>query len=180
MRTRIPATFLSALLATGVLAAPAHAEYYSIDDPADVPASRADVLAMTAKHGDERIAVSFQFDDLRRGTGAGITIYLDTAPGRRGPEYVLTSGLGAGTDHVLTRARRWRRSGGPLACDHEVRIRWNVDRLRAVIDRDCLAEPDAVRVSARMVDHEDSSDPTVDWVPARRRWSVWLRPGTGT
>jgi hypothetical protein len=177
MRTRILAAVTGAVLLASMVPTTAHAEYYSIDDPADADASRADVHAMTARHGAERLAVSFQFGDLRRQTGAGIVVYVDTTAGRRGPEYLLSSGLGDGTDYVLTRARRWRDRGGPLDCDYSAQIRWDVDRFRAVIDRDCLGNPAEVRVSAKMVDHEDSSDPTVDWVPARRQWSLWLRPG---
>jgi hypothetical protein len=168
---------VAAVLATTMLAPPAHAEYYSIDDPADAKASRTDVYGMRVRHGAEEVNVAVTFADLRRSSLAGISIYFDTVKSRRGPEFVLSSGLGDGTDYALTRAWRWRSRGEHVDCDYLARVKWGVDRFRTLLDRDCFGDPDQIRVSVRMSDHVDSSHPVIDWVPERRRWSLWLGQG---
>ena len=177
MKRTFVAGLAAAVLATPLIASPAHAEYYSIDDPEDASASLTDMYALRARHGAEQVSASVNFADLRRDSLAGLSIYFDTVKSRRGPEYVLSSGLGDGTDYALTRARDWRARGEHLDCEYEARVKWGMDRFRTLVSRDCLGDPDAIRVSARMGDTYDPSHPVVDWVPAQRRWSLWLGPG---
>ena len=168
---------VSAAFATTMLAAPAHAEYYSIDDPADAESSRTDVYGMRTRHGADQVNVAMAFDDLRRSSRAGVSVYFDTVKSRRGPEFLLNSGLGDGTDYALTRAWRWKSRGEHVDCDYMARVKWGVDRFRTLLDRDCFGDPDEIRVSVRMADDVDGSPPVVDWVPGRHTWSLWLGPG---
>ena len=167
----------AATLAATMLASPAHAEYYSIDDTADAEASRTDVYGMRVRHGAEEVNVAVTFADLRRSSLAGISIYFDTVRTRRGPEFVLSSGLGDGTDYALTRAWRWRARGEHVDCDYQARVKWGVDRFRTLLARSCFGDPEDIRVSVRMSDHTQGSDPVIDWVPGRRAYSLWLGPG---
>lgn len=167
----------AAALATTLLAPPAHAEYYSIEDPADAKASPSDIYGMRVRHGAEQVNVAVNFADLRRSSSAGISVYFDTVKSRRGPEYVLSSGLGDGTDYVLTKAFRWRGRGAPVECDYEARVKWGVERFRALVSRECFGTPDEVRASVKMGDVVDASHRVIDWVPERRKWSLWLGPG---
>jgi hypothetical protein len=180
MRSRTALTAGAALALAGLVAAPAHAEFYSIDDPADATASLTDITALHAKHGAANVLVKVRFRDLTRSSAAAVSVFLDTDRDTAGPEYVLTSGLGDGTDYVLTRAEGWRASDRRVDCDYEARLRWGVrNTFRVRISRDCLGKPHAVRVSAKMVDQADGSHPVVDWVPERHRWSLPVASGLG-
>lgn len=165
-------------LGATLLAPPAQAEYYSVGDPDDASASMTDIYSLNARHGNAVVAATVSFADLRRDSAAGLSVYVDTDRTRRGPEYVLNSGLGDGTDYVLTRARRWKGVGEPVECDYEARVKWGKERFRAVLSRECLGDPARVRVSTRMLDNPTGDRPVVDWAPARRRWSLWLDPGS--
>lgn len=180
MRTRISLVAVPALALSALTAAPAHGEYYSTSDPADASASLTDIRALRAKHGAANVLVKVRFRDLTRSSAAGISVFLDTERGTKGPEYVLSSGLNDGTDYVLTEARGWRGSDERVDCPYEARLRWGAkNTFRVRISRECLGEPDSVRVSVRMVDQADGSHPVVDWSPDRRRWSLPIESGLG-
>ena len=179
MSTRICLTAVAALLVAGLSAAPAHAEYYAIDDPADASASLTDVYGFTAMHGESNLLVKVRFNELLRSSAAGVSVFIDTDRDVRGPEFVLSSGLGDGTDYVLTEAVAWRGSDKRVDCDYEARPKWGKDVFRTRISRDCLGEPGSVRVSVKMVDQADGSHPVVDWAPKRHRWSLPIASGLG-
>lgn len=179
MRTRTVLTAVSALMFASLTAAPAHAEYYSTSDPADAQASLTDMRALRAKHGQANVVVRVRFRELMRSSSAALSIYFDTDKGRKGPEYVLSSGLGDGTDYVLTEADGWQGSERRVDCDYEARLWWGVkDAFRVRISRECLDEPGTVRVSVKMVDTA-ASQPVVDWAPGPRRWSLPIASGLG-
>jgi hypothetical protein len=179
MRTRTVLTAATAVVLAGLVAAPAHAEFYAIDDPDDACASLSDIYGLEAMHGGKNLRVKVRFDELVRSSAAGVSIFIDTDRDVKGPEYVLSSGLGDGTDYVLTRADAWRGSDDRVSCDYAARPRWGKDVFRAVISRDCLDDAASVRVSVKMVDQADGSHPVVDWAPQRHRWSLPLASGLG-
>ena len=92
------------LALTALVAAPAHAEFYSIDDPADAEESLTDIYGLEANHGVDNVLVKVRFNELMRSSAAGVSVFFDTDRDVKGPEYVLSSGLGDGTDYVLTEA----------------------------------------------------------------------------
>jgi hypothetical protein len=183
MRTRIslaavPALALAAAL-TVLLATPAQAEFYSIDDPADAKASLTDIYGVEADHGSENVLVKVRFNELMRSSAAAVSVFVDTDRDAEGPEYVLSSGLGDGTDYVLTEADGWRGSDERVSCDYAARPRWGKDVFRARIGRECFDRAPSVRISVKMVDQADGSHPVRDWVPQRRRWSLPIATGLG-
>ena len=181
MRTRTSLTAGCALLLAGLVAAPAHAEYYATSDPADAKGSLTDIRAVRAKHGQANVVVRVRFEELTRSSRAAVSIFIDTDRSRRGPEYVLSSGLGDGTDYVLTEANGWRGSDQRVDCDYEARLWWGIkDAFRVRMSRECLGEPSIVRVSVKMGDQAGGSRPVVDWSPERRRWSLPLASGLGS
>lgn len=179
MRTRTALTAGSALVLAGLIAAPAHAEFYSIDDPADASASLTDIYGLEANHGSENLLVKVRFNELMRSSAAGVSIFIDADRDVRGPEYVLSSGLGDGTDYVLSEAAAWRGTDKRVDCDYEARPKWGNDVFRAVISRDCFDRASSVRVSVKMVDQADGSHPVSDWAPKRHRWSLPIASGLG-
>jgi hypothetical protein len=179
MRTRTALTTGAALALAALVAAPAHAEFYSIDDPADASSSLTDVYGIEANHGADNVLVKVRFDELVRSSAAGVSVFFDTDRSAKGPEYVLSSGLGDGTDYVLTAADGWRGSEDRTRCDYAARPRWGTDVFRAVISRDCFGRASSIRVSVKMVDEADGSHPVVDWAPKRHRWSLPIASGLG-
>ena len=179
MRTRIALTAGATLALCGLAAAPGHAEFYSIDDPADASASLTDIYGIEANHGGDNLLVKVRFNELMPSSAAGVSVYLDTDRATKGPEYVLSSGLGDGTDYVLTAADGWGGSDDRIACDYSARPKWGNDVFRAVISRDCFDRAPSVRVSVKMVDRADGSHPVGDWAPRRHRWSLPIASGLG-
>lgn len=163
-----------------MVAAPAHAEFYSTSDPADASESLTDIRAVRAKHGAANVVVKVRFQDLTRSSAAGLSIFVDTDRGAKGAEYVLSTGLNDGTDYVLTEAAGWRGTDKRVECDYDATYKWGAkDSVRVRISRDCLEEPGSVRVSVKMADPTDGSTRVVDWSPERRRWSLPIEPGLG-
>lgn len=179
MRTRISLAAVPALALTALLATPAHAEYYEIDDPADASGSLTDITGLYARHGGDNVLVKVRFNELMRSSAAGVSVFFDTDRDARGPEYVLSSGLGDGTDYVLTEAEGWRGSDERVSCDYAARPKWGRDVFRAVISRACFDRVPTVRVSVKMVDQADGSHPVRDWAPKRKRWTLPIDSGRG-
>lgn len=179
MRSRRALTAGAALVLAGVVAAPAHAEFYSIDDKADASGSLTDIYGLDVNHGGNNLLVKVRFSELMRTSAAGVSVFLDTDRTEKGPEYVLSSGLGDGTDYVLTEADGWRGSDDRVSCDYTARPKWGNDVFRAVISRDCFDRVPQVRVSVKMVDQADGSHPIADWAPQRKRWTLPIASGLG-
>jgi len=167
---------LASALAAVLVPATAHATTQTLEDAAETPKSRTDILSTTVRHSRSAVVVRVRFADLRRRNDAGLSTYVDVDRGRGGPEYVLNTGLNAGTDYQLTRTRRWQAFGGPLQCEHSVRLRWATDVAVVRISRDCLEDPSSARVSVLMIDLYDGVRAVVDWAPATRRFGTWLAP----
>ena len=179
MRTRISLAAVPALGLAALLAAPAHAEFYSIDDPADAKASLTDIYGIEANHGSDNVLVKVRFNELMRSSAAGVSVFVDTDRDARGPEYVLSSGLGDGTDYVLTVADGWRGTDDRVACDYAARPKWGQEVFRAVLSRECFDRAPSVRISVKMVDQADGSQPVRDWAPKRHRWTLPIASGLG-
>ena len=181
MRSRIALATGSVLVLTGLVAGPAHAEFYETSDPADASGSLTDIRAVSAKHGGTNLVVKVRFQDLTRSSAAGLSIFIDTDRAARGAEYAFSTGLNDGTDYVLTEAAGWRGTDQRVECDYDATYRWGAkNSVRVRIDRDCLDDPAAVRVAVKMADPTDGSTRVVDWSPERRRWSEPIEPGLGT
>ena len=160
------------------LAAPANAERYSVDDPPDASASLNDIFGLTVSHGEQRVRFSIRLDDLRRVSSAGATLFLDTVPADKGPEYALGVGLADGTDYALSKVEGWRGvSSGPLHCKYTLRLRYKADVVSGWISRGCLGKPATVRAAVKMVDSFDASHVITDWAPAKKKFGLAIAPG---
>ena len=179
MRSRTALSVGAAIALSALAAAPAQAGSYGIDDPADAEGSLSDVTSLTARHGSDKVAVTVRFEELVRSSGAGISVFLDTDRTERGAEYVLSSGLGDGTGYVLSEADGWRGTQARVDCSYQARPKWRRDVFRTIIDRECLGNPDELRVSVKVVDPTDGERRVVDWVPRQRRWSIPIASGLG-
>jgi hypothetical protein len=159
-------------------AAPANAERYSVDDPADAAASLNDIYGLTVAHGEQRVRFSIRLDDLRRVSSAGATLFLDTNPLDKGPEYALGVGLADGTDYALSEVEGWRGiSAEPLHCKYTLHLRYKADVVNGWISRGCLDKPATVRAAVKMVDNYDASHVITDWAPAKKKFGLAIAPG---
>lgn len=170
--TRFLGVLATTALALGTFVSPAQADYYNIADPDKRVPSLTDITGITARHGSENLSVKVRFVDVRRTSHAGMSIFIDSDRTRKGPELVLGTGLGDGTDYALTRARGWKRAGARVDCDYDLQIKWGQERARARVSRDCFDRAGLVRVSVKMTDVSDGSHPVIDWAPEARRWSL--------
>ena len=160
------------------LAAPANAERYSIDDPADAAGSNNDILELTYVHGAENVRFVITVADLRAASTAGATLFLDTKPKRKGPEFGLGTGLGSGTDYALFRTKGWKSTGNqPVDCDYQLRLRYKTDRVVGTISRECLNNPTKIAGAVKMVDNFDPSHPIRDWAPGTRTFGQRVAAG---
>jgi hypothetical protein len=183
IRSRAARITTASVLAAAALtvAGPAHADDVTLADPVDTAGSLSDIREVTVRHTAGRLAFDIGFTDLRRTSEAGpsgVQLYVDTDRATRGPEYVLGSGLQAGTDYQLVRVAGWGgATGNPLACAHRVRLDFADNELRGWIARRCLRVPEEVRVAVKMTDNFDGSHPLTDWLKGPRKWTRWLAAG---
>lgn len=163
------------------LAGPAHAQSTAQTDPADVGgASLTDIRKVTLNHGTEQVITKVRFTDLQETSEAGpsgMTIYLDTKPARKGPEFRLYTGLQSGTDYQLVKVQGWSGQGALLSCDHSLRLGWSTDVATFRVARSCLGNPAKVRVGVKMVDLYDGSHPVTDWLGNPRSFTDWVAKG---
>lgn len=156
----------------------AYAEAVVLDDGADATASLTDIRKVRVDHGEKRLKVRVNFPDLRKKAEAGLNIYLDRNPRRRGPELALGTPLFSGSDYALVRMKRWQPVGdGPVDCSYNVDLKWKRDVLVFSADRGCFGNADEVRVAMRMQDTADGSHPITDWLIGRREFTDWLSAG---
>lgn len=179
---RRPAVAVAAavvLMATSV--GPAAAERLGLDDPADVGgASLSDILVVTAVHAPKKLVVRVAFAELEPTSDAGpssLSVFVDTDPAARGPEFRVGTGLQEGTDYQLVRMKGWKAVGEALTCSHAVAIDFDADRVRTRISRACLGDPEKVRIGVKMTDLYDGSHPVVDWLGKRRYLSIPIAAG---
>jgi hypothetical protein len=170
------ATALAAAVVAVLVPTAAHAPTQTLRDAAETPDSRTDITSTTVRHSATEVVVRVHVEDLRRRSRAGLSTWVDVDRGRRGPEYVVSTPLSAGTDYQLARVRHWETYGDPVQCDHSVRLRWRRDVAIMRVSRDCLADPSSVRVSVLMTDLYDGVHAVLDWSPATRRFGTWLAP----
>jgi hypothetical protein len=180
MRTPIAAATLAAAALPIVLAGPAHAELYGIDDPEDTHHG-SDVLSLSVRNAGESIDVTTQHLGLRRDpdTGSAGRVYLDTDRRDRGPEYVFVGGFYAGTDYTLMKTEGFARKqwGHPLRhADYLMKVDYREETVRFRIHRPGVGNPDEVRVAVRVsgTRTDGTSHGLVDWVGKKHGFTPWI------
>ncbi len=175
------AAVAAAALTLGLAAAgPAAAETTSERDPADTGGSLSDIRWVKVNHGLEQVITKVRFSALERTSEAGpsgITVFFDTAPGRKGPEVRFDTGLQEGTDYQVTRTRGWAQSGDRLTCPAGLKLAWAKDVAIVRVSRECLGDPAKVRVGVKMVDLYDGSHPMLDWLGNPRSFTSYVAAG---
>ncbi len=171
----LAATSLTAALA--LLAGPASAEGVRLADPADASASNYDISRVVVRHGAKRVFVKVKFADLTRQGNSGMSIYFDTDPSLRGPEFRAGAGLFEGTDYNLGTMTGWRDNKEILACASNLKLDYRKEKATYWVARKCLGNVAEVRVGIKVKDAYDGSHVVTDWVPDRRSFTDWLAAG---
>ena len=176
----LTATTLTAVV-LGV-AAPAAADGIGVKDPADT-GHGSDLRAVQVTNGDHNVLVRSTHTNLRRdpATGSGGTVYIDTDPANRGPEYVFVGGYFVGTDYQLLHTGGFGRQqwGQPVHGSYEMTVDYAKDRVRMRMSQQTLGKPEEVRVSVRVAGtrSDGSSEGLVDWLGEPRSFSDWVARG---
>ena len=163
------------------------------DAGASAPAAPDSVVTVKDKPGDidsgvdlrkarlvnrEMVRVVLRHDDLvphpEAGYGGGASIFFDTDPAEKGPEYEFVGGLFQGTDYVLAETDGWKRGKNVnmQKCFYVMRLDYDAERTAVRIDPECLGDPERVRIAVRAAaDTDDGSD--LDWLVKRRQFTAW-------
>ena len=183
MRTITTTAALSAAGLALLVAAPAHAERYGVDDPQDTYHG-SDVRAVAVHNGVDDVTITTTHENLvrRAASGSAEAIYLDTDRDHRGPEYVFAAGLYEGTDYLLSETDGFGPDKWGAAVengDYILHISYRKDTARVKISQAALGTPDAVRVAVRAsgTRTDGTSHGLVDWVGKRRQFTPWIDRG---
>lgn len=177
---RLVTTALAAAAATAavtLVAGPASAEGVRLTDPADASGSNYDISKVVVRHGASRVFVKVKFADLAPQGNSGMSIYFDTDPSLRGPEFRAGAGLFEGTDYNLGTMTGWRDNQELLACASDLKLDYRRDKATYWVERACFDEVAEVRVGIKVKDAYDGSHIVTDWVPHRRGFTDWLAAG---
>ena len=162
------------------LAVPAGAETVAFQDARGDIDHGADVRSVRVVN-EAAVRVKVRHDDLVRSfrSGSGIKVFLDTNRGQAGPEYIFLGGTFEGSDYALIEAEGWKpasRRAEPLECGYIMKLNYADDIANIKLDRDCLGNPDEVRVAVRT--SGDTGDGFVhDWLGDRRELTRWVARG---
>ncbi len=167
MRSRVATVLVLALAVVGALTPGAAAETAHFPDGRSTPGP------MDIHHVDvvneDRLEIRVVVADLQRRTGRSASVWIDTDPGRRGPEFFIGSGL-HDSDWQISRARRWRVVGdGPLPCPVGQRLRYGRDVIIWTTGSACLGDYGRTRVSV-----EARGRDVTDYSPRRHVFHEWV------
>ena len=160
------------------LAGPAAADIGGFDDDLGDVRHGVDLRSVSVVN-EKNVRVVLHHDNLVRSykSGAGMTVWLDTVPAERGPEFAFTGGLFEGADYALIRTEGWKfgRTAEPLTCSYEMKLNYKDDITRIRMSRACLDKPGKVRVAVKASGEQRDGDIVTDWLHQRRAFTPWVR-----
>lgn len=176
---RTAAIASAALAAIASTAVPAQADTEKVRDGRDSSIA-ADIRSVRVVH-DETLRVRINAVDLKRSRRhvQGANIYVDTRRSRPGPERMIEMGLWKDADHVVTKARRWHRTGAELDCESSLTVNYRKDWATVELSPDCLGgKHRRLRVAVLTVERIKKKPYTAgDWLTGRRTFTPWVDRG---
>jgi hypothetical protein len=140
----------------------------------------ADIWKVTVGH-HEQVTVDIQHADLVRSykSGSSGSVFLDTDPARRGPEFVFMGGFYEGADYQLVRTEGWKPVGPAIqaSCHYILKLDYARDLSHITIGRGCLDKPAKVRVAVRTGGEQPDGTIVRDWLHEPRSFTRWVARG---
>lgn len=184
MRTTLAGTAVAAAAALTLgLAAPAGAATIVVTDPADT-GHGSDLRSVKVRHGSDTIVIRTTHTNLDADwrTGSSGSVFIDTDPADRGPEFVFAGGYFDGTDYQLLHtegfaSKTW---GEPVEGGaYRLRLDYDREQVRMRISRATLGTPAEIRVAVRSsgTRTDGTSAGLRDWLGEPRSFTEWVVAG---
>ena len=124
----------------------------------------------------DMVRVVLKHDDLvpHPEYGVGASIFLDTDPAQKGPEFQFIGGLFQGTDYMLAEADGWRlgKTVNMKKCFYIMKLDYEAERTVVRLEPGCLGDPEKVRIAVKAT--ADSAEGAAhDWLGSRRAFTGW-------
>lgn len=162
----------AALAGLVVIAPPAQADVWHDRDPVDRDLYAGDIERVRVHHAERNVFVKVDFHDEMYDF---VSVWLDTRPGREGPEYGALLDRSTGSfDQWLARARGFR-FGRYVRCRAMTSsYERGHDTVRMTIPRRCLRHDGSAprRLRAAVISEGEGRD--TDWAPGRRQFGRWI------
>ncbi len=179
IRTRAGAV-LATTAAALTVAAPALAASLTVTDPEDI-SHGVDLRKVKVYNGEANLKVTLTHINLRRSfkTGASGSVYIDTDPTDKGPEYVFSGGFYEGTDYTLSHTEGFgvKKWGKPVKCSYQMRLDYAEEKTRMRIGQGCLGDVDQVRVAVKVAGERTDGSIVTDWLGEPREFTDWVARG---
>ena len=136
-----------------------------------------DIHAVHVKNNGAWVKVRTKHRNLKYGQqtpGGGVSVYLDIAKARKGPEFRFAGPVGFDGDYSIVKVRHWKSVGGPLACGLRFGVNYKTDVVRFAVKRRCMDRVydhrvGNVRVAVQASRNRIHGQPKTDWAPKRHR-----------
>lgn len=176
-RTRKALVAAAAVAVTMSMASPAEAAKESFADKVGDTKGGFDIHSVHVKNNGAWVKVRTKHRNLRYGPqtqGGGVSVYLDIAKARKGPEFRVAGPVGFDGDYNIVKVRKWKPVGGTLGCDLRFGVNYKRDVVRFAVKRRCMDRiydhrVGKVRVAAVASQSRAHGQPTNDWAPKRRQ-----------
>jgi len=155
----------------------ANADGIGVSDPQDL-SHGVDLRSVEVEHKARNVVVTTTHTNLRPSwrTGSSGSVFLDTDPDDRGPEYLFSGGFFRGTDYNLLEVDGFRdTSPEPVEGSYRMRVDYDTEHVRFRMSREALGSPEQVRVAVRVAGYRsDGSETPTDWLGAPRSFTDWV------
>ncbi|MCY4727025.1 hypothetical protein NYO98_12125 [Nocardioides sp. STR2] len=176
-RTILSATTLAVVALALTQTTAANADGIGVSDPADL-GHGVDLRSVEVEHKARNVVVTTTHTNLRPSwrTGSSGSVFIDTDPDDRGPEYLFAGGFFQGTDYNLLAVDGFDdTSPEPVEGSYRMRVDYDTEQVRFRMSREALGSPEEVRVAVRVAGtRSDGSETPTDWLGAPRSWTDWV------
>ncbi|MGH3359932.1 MAG: hypothetical protein ACRDO7_14115 [Nocardioidaceae bacterium] len=177
IRTRKLLAVVASVALAASVAAPADAASDTFKDKVGDIKGGFDIHSVHVKNDGAWVKVRTKHRNLKYGMdapGGGVSVYIDTAKSRKGPEFRFGGPVGFDGDYSIVKVRRWKAVGGPLRCGLRFGVNYKAEVVRFAVKRRCMDRVydhrvGKVRVAVHAAQSRAHGQPKVDWAPKRHR-----------
>ncbi|UYM03801.1 hypothetical protein [Solicola gregarius] len=180
VRKRSALAVIAAIALAASVSAPAGADTGVFKDKKGDIKGGLDIHSVRVDNDGPRVGVRSTHRNLKYGPkvrGGSAAAFIDIAAKRKGPEFIIAGPVGSDGDYHISKVRRWKMVGDPLACKG---LRFHVNYKRDVVTfsapRRCLDRAydhkvGKIRAAVRASQNRAHGQPKNDWWPKRRHLS---------